>query len=88
LICGSFNDPVSNADYTPSNGWKVVNSEVERMSKAAPVVRLRYCTGVWLGKLRKIKRTSLKIIDVLSQIQIGHLMNTGQKFYSFRQLAW
>jgi hypothetical protein len=63
------------------------NDAVEGMWKEVVMAWFKVLSDIFLEGLRK-SRKPVMIVGFMVKIQTGHLLNTSQKCYCFRQLAW
>jgi hypothetical protein len=43
---------------------------------------LRYYQGIFVEELRKIRKSSVRIVCAPPEIRVGHLANTKQEYYA------
>jgi hypothetical protein len=63
----------------------LVNTELGKEWKQL-WTNLRYCSGIYIEECRKCMKVSQSV--VMAKLWVGHLLNTGQKYYCLSMLSF
>jgi hypothetical protein len=69
-ICRLFNDAISKSDSIASNDSMIVNNEFEMISTEAVMAWFNVWSDIWLEILRKITKSSFRIVGIPAEIRI------------------